>query len=172
MESTENRFETALSSLSALTPLQPQLTGASHLLKATQRLIAEKLTTLALTPRSHSPLDNIESLPSLTSIRTQLQKSNMDLGQTDTIIDNLLADLQQNLDTALRVDIAQYTTLLDTRQILATNAIGFRFEILDAVIRRVAEMLCEEAVGVNKVRFWLFSLDQFAHGVCIYGNDG
>lgn len=92
MEPAENSFEAALSSLAALTALQPQLTGASHLIKATKRLIEEKTMTLALTSRSRSssPSDNVNYLPALAKIRGELQRSNIDAAQVDAIIDEQL----------------------------------------------------------------------------------
>lgn len=82
MEPAEKNFAAALSSLAAPTTLQPQPTGASHLIKPTKTLIEKKTTTLAMTLRSHSPSPspshNINYLPALAKIRGGLQRSNMD----------------------------------------------------------------------------------------------
>ena len=161
MEPTENNFEAALSYLAALTTFQPQLTGTSPIIEATKKLIEEKIKTLALTPRKYSPSisDYVKYLPSLARIRGELQRSNMDATQVDGIIDLQLQALQNRLDDTVWVDMAEYQALLETRRILAGDALGFEFQTLDALIKEVARRLHEEAEAVNEVRPLLFGSD-------------
>lgn len=162
MDPEANNFEAALSSLAALTALQLQLTGASHLIEATKSLIEEKITTLALTPRDR-PSYHVKYLPSLTTIRGELQKSNIDAAQMDVIIDEQLRGPQNIPGHTSWVDMAKYQALLETRRVLASEALGFDFQTLDALINYVAEQLCEEAVVTNKVRIatWTKTRGQF-----------
>ena len=147
MDPAANNFEAALSSLAALTALQPLLTGASHLLKPTKSLIEEKITTLALT--SPSPSHIINHLPRLAKIRGELYRCNISTAQMDAIIDAQLRSLQHR---GFGVDMAEYLALLETRQIIASEALGFEFSRLDALIGEVAEQLCGDEVVANKVR--------------------
>ncbi|KAG7007475.1 hypothetical protein G7Y79_00009g025840 [Physcia stellaris] len=140
MDPTANTFEAALSSLAALTALQPHLTGASHLLKPTKKLIEEKITTLA-----RSPSHTTKHLPRLAKIRGELHRCNISTAQVDALID-------AQLRPRSGVDGAGYLALLETRRVLASEALGFEFSRLDALIGDVAEQLRDDEVVVNQIR--------------------
>ena len=60
------------------------------------------------------------------------------------------------IDAQLRprsgADMAEYLALLETRRLLASEALGFEFSRLDALIGDVAEQLRDDEAVANQVR--------------------